>query len=473
MSASATISLDRIQPVTDNSDFSANYSSRESLSNAYILGAREESESEVEIHDAGIHGYMRILGAFFVHFITLGLPATFGTYQSYYEANLLSTYSSSDISWIGAIQVFLLSFLGIFSGALYDRGYMREVLIPALAFLALAMVLLSFAHEFWHIFLTQGVCLGLGSGLVYVPSISAVSNDFTTHRALAIGVAASGAAFGGVIWPIAFRQLLPSIGFAWTNRIFALIVLILAVGSYFSLTSGNSKTQPSRRRLRGGPVPSSIGTTNLNQEKFAALFSAFNGKPYLFLCGGVFFILLGYWIPLFYIVPYASVTLGTSSSYAPYLLSILNAGSLFGRVIPAYLGRVYGTANILLLEATVLGVLVLLWVVIRSVAAITAWCFFLGFTAGSVITIPNAVASRLSNPSNTGLRLGIMWTAGAFAELVGTPIAGTLVTQHNGKSNYLGCQLFGGLSILIGASLLVVPTWSIFKDDKMREARTA
>lgn len=81
------------------------------------------------------------------------------------------------------------------------------------------------------------------------------------------------------------------------------------------------------------------------------------------------------------------------------------------------------------------------------------------------------MASRLSTPSNTGQRIGIMWMLGAFAELVGTPIAGTLVTQENGKTNYLCGQLFGGLSILIGAAFLVAPAWSIFKDDRTRGQR--
>lgn len=93
--------------------------------------------------------------------------------------------------------------------------------------------------------------------------------------------------------------------------------------------------------------------------------------------------------------------------------------------------------------------------------------------SGIVVTIPNAVASRLSKPSNTGLRIGIMWTAGAFAELIGTPIAGSLITRSDDGVSYVGGQIFGGLSILLGAMFLIVPAWSILKDDKLRQARNA
>lgn len=94
---------------------------------------------------------------------------------------------------------------------------------------------------------------------------------------------------------------------------------------------------------------------------------------------------------------------------------------------------------------------------------------FFRFTSGSVITIPNAVASRLSQPSNTGLRIGIMWAVGAFAELIGPPIAGALLQDRNGRVSYLGCQIFGGVSVLVGAGFLVVPAVSIWKDDRKRQ----
>ena len=93
------------------------------------------------------------------------------------------------------------------------------------------------------------------------------------------------------------------------------------------------------------------------------------------------------------------------------------------------------------------------------------------FMSGIVVSVPNAVASRLSKPSNLGMRIGIMWTSGAFAELIGAPIAGLLVTKNNESVSYVGGQVFGGVSILLGALFLTVPAWSIFKDDKLRQAR--
>ncbi|KAI8946148.1 major facilitator superfamily domain-containing protein [Xylaria longipes] len=375
-----------------------------------------------------LHDYLKVVGLFFVYFITLGQLAAFSTYQDYYEERMLSSYSPSTISWVGTSQVFLVGIVGLFSGALHDRGYTHGALIPGFVLVVLGLLLLSFSHQYWHVLLSQGFLIGIGGGLVYVPAISIVTHRFSTRSALAIGIAATGSAIGGIIWPIVFRKLLSPIGFAWANRVFTLLVLVLAVVSYCTLTSSHR-------------------------------------RAYQFLCIGVFFVLLGYWVPLFYLVPYASRSLGTSPNYASDLLSILNAASLFGRVLPAAVGHKVGAANILLAGTTVLGVLILAWMSIGSIAGITVWSIFLGFTAGSVITIPNAVASRLSQPSNTGLRIGIMWAAGAFAELIGPPVAGALLIERDGRVTYFGCQVFGGLSVLVGAGFLVFPAWFIFKTD--------
>ncbi|TGJ78655.1 hypothetical protein E0Z10_g10109 [Xylaria hypoxylon] len=347
----------------------------------------------------GVHDYLKVVGLFFVYFITLGQVASFSTYQDYYEVTLLPTYSASAISWIGTSQVFLLGIVGLLSGAMHDRGYLHEALFPGFVLLILGLLLLSFSYLYWHILLSQGFLIGIGGALFYIPAISIVSNNFAPHPALPLGIAAGGSAAGGIIFPIVFQKLLPIIGFAWVNRVFTLLRKRAGLWKFFS-----------RRPKDESIVESSIEVPDRQKsEKLSMLFSTFNGRAYQFLCVGVFFALLGYWVPLFYLVPFASRSLGTSPTYASYLQSILNAASLFGRILPAAVGHKLGAANILLVGATTLSILVFAWIGIGSVAGVTVWVVFLGFTTGSVITIPNAVASRLSQPSNTGLRIGNMW----------------------------------------------------------------
>ena len=63
----------------------------------------------------------------------------------------------------------------------------------------------SLAGEYYQVFLAQGLCVGLGGGMVYVPSMAAASASFgEAKRPLVMGIVASGAGFGKseTLWTI-------------------------------------------------------------------------------------------------------------------------------------------------------------------------------------------------------------------------------------------------------------------------------
>lgn len=60
-------------------------------------------------------------------FSTFGYTTSFGAFQTYYEGTLGLTPST--ISWLGSLQIFLLFFIGTFSGRALDAGLFRPVYI--------------------------------------------------------------------------------------------------------------------------------------------------------------------------------------------------------------------------------------------------------------------------------------------------------------------------------------------------------
>lgn len=58
------------------------------------------------------------------------------------------------------------------------------------------LMMLSLATEYYQVMLAQGVCIGLASGLLYVPSLALVASSFTKRRGLAIGLSTSGSSVG-------------------------------------------------------------------------------------------------------------------------------------------------------------------------------------------------------------------------------------------------------------------------------------
>jgi MFS family permease len=92
----------------------------------------------------------------------------------------------------------------------------------------------------------QGVCVGIGNGLVFVPSITLASTYFLKNRSLALGFAASGSATGGLVFPAIAQQLLPKVGFAWTIRVMGLVMMtgLLTAGIMFKPRLPPRKTGP-------------------------------------------------------------------------------------------------------------------------------------------------------------------------------------------------------------------------------------
>jgi MFS family permease len=115
--------------------------------------------------------------------------------------------------------------IGVLTGPAYDAGYFRGLVATGAFLIPFGFMMLSLCREYWQVLLAQAFVIGLGNGCLFVPSVAILPQYFTTHKALANGIAASGSSIGGVIYPVVFRQLYPRIGFAWTVRVMGFICL--------------------------------------------------------------------------------------------------------------------------------------------------------------------------------------------------------------------------------------------------------
>ncbi|KAG7403379.1 MFS transporter asaE [Fusarium oxysporum f. sp. rapae] len=174
--------------------------------------------------NGGIVAWSQVVGAFFLFFSSWGVVNTFGAFQTYYERTLIPSYSSSSISWIGSVQGFLLFLFGGVTGPIFDKGYLHTLVLIGLFAVSFGLMMTSLATEYYQLFLAHGICVGIGCACLFVPSIAIVSTYFTTKRAIATGITASGGSIGSVIFPILFRKLVDRVGFGWTTRIIGFIV---------------------------------------------------------------------------------------------------------------------------------------------------------------------------------------------------------------------------------------------------------
>jgi MFS family permease len=222
-----------------------------------------------------LKAWKRVAGAWLLFFIAWGPALAYGSFETYYRTQVLPDYSSSQLAWIGALATLLLVCAGAFAGPLFDRGYLRAVLVCGCILLVFSLEMLSLCTEYYQIILAQGLGYGIGSGLIYVPALAFVTASFPPKtRAYAVGVLTTGAGFAGVVYPIMFVRLIPQIGFGWTMRLWGFLSLFLAVIALILVWDAPTKKTRPRSLID---------------------WSAFTEYPFMALCFIGFCQFLGYW----------------------------------------------------------------------------------------------------------------------------------------------------------------------------------
>lgn len=364
---------------------------------------------------------------------TWGMVNTFGAYQAFYEVDLLRSHSPSAISWIGSIQGFLLFLVSAVTGPIFDAGYIHTLLGVGSFLVVLGTMMTSLVTQYYQAFLAQGLCIGLGAGMMFVPSIAVVSTYFDKHRAFAIGVSASGSSIGGIIYPIIFHSLQPKIGFGWATRVIGLIVLVTLV---IANLVTRQRTVPSTRR-----------------KLFDV--SALREAPFNLCTLGLCLGFSGLYNPFFYITPFALNKTAASATLAFYFVPILNAASVFGRLAPTALADRVGTLNTIIPCTLLCGVLMLVWIAVRSTGALLTFALFYGFFSGSFVSLPPSTLVALSpDLSKVGTRIGMSFGVSSLGVLVGSPVGGALLNLQTG--DFVRMQVFCTVTMFLACAMLVM-----------------
>ncbi|TVY93216.1 Riboflavin transporter [Lachnellula willkommii] len=161
--------------------------------------------------EGGLLAWLAVTGSFLSLFVASGF--------SYYSMNLLKDNTVSQIAWIGSSAPFIHSVIGVPVGKLYDG---QLYLFPGPFPLTNADLRWLFSiFDDWRV---SSLCYFsdaplLATGLIYQPSIAILGHYFERRRALAMGISASGAALGGVVFPLLLNNLFEKYGFATGTRV--------------------------------------------------------------------------------------------------------------------------------------------------------------------------------------------------------------------------------------------------------------
>ncbi|CAK7232303.1 hypothetical protein SCUCBS95973_008214 [Sporothrix curviconia] len=391
--------------------------------------------------DGGFQAWLQVAAAFMLYWNSLGLLNGFGAYQTYYGQVLLSNESSSAISWIGSVQIFLLMAGGFFFGPLFDLGYARAMLIVGTFLLAFGFMMTSLATRYYEVLLAQGFCVGIGTGCLYIPAITLVPSYFSSKRALAMGVASIGSSLGAALYPLIFEKLQPRIGFPWTMRTIGFIALLLC-------STATAVAKPRLKRASASSSSIVSGGRSFQRLRQLSRDAQLLDVRYLVQCVAIFFSNLGFFQPLYYLQSYAEGH-GTPASLAQYLLVILNMTAIPGRLGPSMIADRYGVVATFCIICIITAAIDYYWISVQNQAGNLAFAVLYGFFSSSVVTLAPVVLSNITPDLTTlGTRLGCVAVLKGIASLIGPPIAGAILDN---SGSYLGVQLFTAVAMTLTA----------------------
>ena len=190
----------------------------------------------------------------------------------------------------------------------------------------------SFAKEFWQIFLSQGLLVGIATGLVWLPAAPIIAQWFSSKRSLAQGIGSSGSGVIGVIFSVATTPMIDNLSLGWALRIIGICsggMLLLAT---VLIKDRNTTIKPDIH-----PFDTKL----------------LNRKGILLLIGYTFFTVLGYIVMIYSMSPFA-LSLGLSQYQAGNITAFVNVGTAIGRpfvgVLSDKVGRITVACSITFLN---------------------------------------------------------------------------------------------------------------------------
>lgn len=389
--------------------------------------------------NGGLIAWLHVLGGFMLFFNTWGILNTFGVYQTYYETGALFQESSSNISWIGAIQAYMVLLVGFLSGPIFDRGYFRALLAVGSFLVVFGHMMLSLCNTFWQVLLSQGFCVGVGAGCLFVPCVAILPSYWSTRLGLAVGLAAAGSSMGGIVYPIAFYKLIDEVGFAWSTRIIGFIALATLI------------------------IPNLVMKMRFKPPRARALvdWSAFTDASYMMAVWSTTVGFVGLYSVFFYISYFAGEQHITNAAMSFYIVPIFNAASTFGRTLPNALSDKTGPLNLITPGALVVGILQFCTIAARSEASLLVIAILFGFFSGVFIALPPVVYVSLT-PDRTriGTRMGMGFAIMGFGTLLGGPAGGAILGQTVGHLHWTALWCYAGATgIASGVLFTILRIW--------------
>ena len=378
-----------------------------------------------------------------------GLRAIFGVFIKPMEAEF--GWSRSALSGVAAISLLLLGAVGPFIGRLADRLGSRFVMVLALIGLGAGAIGTAFVQQIWHLYLTVGVLMALGSGgFAMTTGSTIVARWFETRRGLAIGLV-GGAMSAGQMLVIPLAAALTLVygwraSYLWLGvGLFALVLPVLV---------GVVRNDPETRGLRPygatGPIQTSAEVTAIQRAGRVSVLEAARSSQFWLLMATFF--VCGYTsngMVLTHFVPHA-LEHNFTEIQASIALGVMGAMNIVGTVASGWICDRFGRRGPLAFYYFVRGLSLVFLLYVWDAPSLHVWAAIFGLNYISTVPPTTTLTANIFGRYSVGELSGWIYFAHQVGSALGAALAGWIFEW---TGTYTPAFLSAAAVAIIGGSL--------------------
>ncbi|TRM63897.1 MFS general substrate transporter [Schizophyllum amplum] len=281
------------------------------------LSTWTSNTSQLPPVDRGFGAWSFLAAACLVESITWGFPEAYGSFLSVYLDDPRFSSQETLLALVGPVASGIMYCATPLIEPVVRRypPYRRPLLWIGTMLCFASMFGASYAQTATQLLALQGVLYAFGGSVVYVVTISYMSQWFLDRRGLANGVMFAGSSAGGIILPLTSPRLIARYGIATTMKIYAVALLVLLV----PVLPFVKERFPDTHNHVHGPAPRSRKDW-YKERSFQYLLAANSLHAF------------GYFVPLVWLPTFAG-ELNLSASKSSLTLTIFNCASACGRLV--------------------------------------------------------------------------------------------------------------------------------------------
>ena len=404
-----------------------------------------------------LHYAWVVLGALVVvMLLASGLRAMFGVFIKPMEATF--GWDRASLSGAAALSLLLLGAAGPLVGWLADRWGGRRVIMLSILLLGAGTLLTSQVQALWHVYVTAGILMALGSGGVGMSTAASIAARwFEGHRGLVMGVIGGAMSAGQlIVIPLAVGLTL---ALGWRQSFIWLGALLFAVA--VPLTLLFIRNDPAEKGLRAfGAVRSGAAheAAPLPPEGRTGIGLAMQ-FPAFWLLAGTFFV-CGYTsngLVLTHLVPHAAEH-GFSEMHAAQALGVMGAVNILGTVASGWICDRFGRKGPLAFYYGVRGLSLLFLLYVWNVPSLHVFAAIFGLNYISTVPPTTTLTANIFGRYSVGTLSGWIF----FAHQVGSALgaaAGGWIFQATGSYTwaFVSAALLAFVAVPMALAISEVP----------------